>query len=195
MPVRRAHRVLGVLLFLPFLGWAASGLVFFLKPGYGPAYASLELLREPLPPPAGTGWLEERRVHTRLGEHLLVKTNEGWQHLHADTLQPWPRPSADELRPLIAEAIAADTRRYGAVASVEGDSFVTTTGARIELDWKTLQLSQRGRDTDRIDAIYRVHYLQWTGLKAVDKLLGLLGLGGVAALALLGLWIALHSGS
>lgn len=183
------------MLFLPFLAWAASGLVFLVKPGYGPAYAVLEIRRQPLSPPAGTGWLESRRVRTRLGEHLLVKTAEGWEHLHADSFQPWPRPSSVELRPLIEEAIASDARRYGSITSIDGDIFVTTTGARIELDWQTLQLSQRGRDTDRIDAIYRLHYLQWTGLKAVDKMLGLVGLGGVAMLALLGLWIALHTGA
>jgi hypothetical protein len=51
-------------------------------------------------------------------------------------------------------------------------------------------LSQRGRDTDRIDALYRIHYLQWTGSQAMDKVLGFLGLSLVVALTGLGARLA-----
>ncbi len=66
----------------------------------------------------------------------------------------------------------------------------TTTGVEVTLDWNRLALQQRGRDTDRIDALYRVHYLQWTGVDALDKVLGLLGLVLLVALAYLGARLA-----
>jgi hypothetical protein len=189
--VRRWHRLLGLILFLPLLGWAASGSFFFLKPGYTAAYAPLEVRRlgqaAPLALDSHGEWLEVRALRTVLGDHLLVRTADGWRHLRAGNLAPWPRPKPDTLRPLIADAIATDAGRYGSVERVDGETFVTSTGARITLDWDTLSLNQRGRDTDRIDAIYRVHYLQWTGVKAIDRVLGVAGIAGVLALATLGL--------
>ena len=63
---------------------------------------------------------------------------------------------------------------------------VADTGIRIDLDWNRLTLSQRGADTDRIDALYKIHYLQWTGMKSVDQVLGALGILLVVALSVLG---------
>ena len=39
------------------------------------------------------------------------------------------------------------------------------------------KLSQRGEDTDRIDWLYRIHYVQWTGDPTIDKILPLVVLG------------------
>jgi len=46
---------------LPFAGWAVTGAIFFIKPGYGPAYESLSIKTYPLdkplainPEPAGS---------------------------------------------------------------------------------------------------------------------------------------------
>src|SRR6185436_3171956 len=77
--VRRLHRVAGLVLALPILAWAATGVLFHVKPGWGPAYAALELPLEPLEPgtalaplpragAAGAPWLESRRLRTVLGE-------------------------------------------------------------------------------------------------------------------------------
>ena len=196
MSVRRWHRIFGLVLFLPLLGWAGSGLIFFLKPGYAGAYAPLAVRTlgqaTPLSLESHPEWLEVRALRTVLGEHLLVRTAEGWRHLRGDNLGPWPRPRPETLRPLIEDAIAANPARYGRVERVDGEAFVTDTGVRVSLDWDTLSLSQRGRDTDRIDAIYRVHYLQWTGVKAIDRVLGLLGIAGVVVLALFGLRLLLQ---
>jgi hypothetical protein len=49
-----------------------------------------------------------------------------------------------------------------------------------------MSFQQRGPDTDRIDALYRIHYLQWTGVPAIDKVLGLAGIILVLALSALG---------
>ena len=43
---------------------------------------------------------------------------------------------------------------------------------------------------DRIDALYRIHYLQWTGYKLVDRLVGLVGLLLLVTLAVLGVRLA-----
>ena len=48
---------------------------------------------------------------------------------------------------------------------------MTTTGATIELIGRRCPAAER-RDTRRIDAAYRVHYLQWTGISVVDRVLG-----------------------
>lgn len=196
MTLRRWHRLLGLVLFVPFLAWAASGLVFFFKPGYTAAYAPLNVRAlgqtQPMSLEPHSEWLEVRSLRTVLGDHLLARTAEGWRHLRAGNLAPWPRPHGETLRPLIADAIAADPERYGRIESIDGDSFVTSTGARVSLDWDTLTLSQRGRDTDRIDAIYRLHYLQWTGVKFLDRVLGVAGIAGIFALAGLGLMLAVR---
>lgn len=196
MLVRSLHRVIGLVLLLPFLGWAATGFVFFLKPGYAGAYAMLVPKRYPLdgaprvvPDPS---WLEYRCLRTVLGDHLLARTASGWAHLRPDGKTLRPAPTDDELKRLLADAFSADPARYGTVVSVAGTQARTDTGVAVTLDWSTLSLAQRGRDTDRIDLLYRIHYLQWTGVKAVDRPLGVAGLALVAALALLGVRLALR---
>jgi hypothetical protein len=67
-----------------------------------------------------------------------------------------------------------------------GNNITTDTGVRVELDWSRLSLTQSGKDTDRIDTLYKIHYLQWTGVNAVDKVLGGLGILLVLVLSLLG---------
>jgi hypothetical protein len=52
-----------------------------------------------------------------------------------------------------------------------------------------MSLQQKGKDTDRIDLLYRIHYLQWTGFKRVDKIVGFAGLGLVMVLTTLGAWL------
>jgi hypothetical protein len=78
------------------------------------------------------------------------------------------------------------------VTSVDGLVATTETGVRVTLDWNRMTLSQRGVDTDRIDWYYRVHYLQWTGVAAVDRVIGGLGLVLIVTLSTLGVWIVLR---
>ena len=209
MNVRRLHRVLGLILLLPILGWAVTGFIFFVKPGYGPAYAMLRVRTLELEPGSGSalttlrrepGWLEMRALRTVLGDHLLVRNESGWSQLDPATFAPRPLPAAKDLRALIEDAIAADPAhepRYGSIASLEsredgsGTATATTsTGVTIDLDWATLSLSQSGRDTRRIDRLYRIHYLQWTGIKTVDRVVGITGLVALVGLAFFGLRLA-----
>ena len=175
---------------LPLIGWAVTGAFFFLKPGYSGAYEALPVKSYPFeseikvtPDPA---WLEVRLVRTILGEHLLARTSRGWLTYDPRTVQLRNDPSTDEIRALVNDAISMNPARYGTIVSIDGSTLMTDTGIRIDLDWNRLALSQRGADTDRIDALYRIHYLQWTGVKPVDQVLGALGLMLVLALSLLG---------
>jgi len=201
---RRAHRLLGLVLLLPICGWAVTGFMFFIKPGYKAAYSPLRVHEYPLdqasiaqPQP---GWLELRALRTVLGDHLLVRSESGWAHLDPATLKPRDLPDEASIHRLLTDAIASDKARYGEVSSIvrheeraPSASAETTTGVVIDLDWTTLALSQSGRDTRRIDVLYRVHYLQWTGVSLLDRALGVVGLVSLLALAMLGLRLVFTS--
>jgi hypothetical protein len=190
MTIRKLHRLLGVLMLLPLLAWAVTGAIFFLKPGYAGAYEILQIKTYPLgsvaPIRPEPSWLEYRRLKTMLGEHLLVRTEEGWRQLDVGTLQPRPAPQGEELMTLFADALPEGSSRYGHLSHVEGVSAATDTGISLTLDWNRLTLSQRGRDTARIDRLYKIHYLQWTGVAAIDKVLGASGVLLVLMLSLFG---------
>lgn len=175
----RVHRWTGIVLLTPLLAWCLTGLVFLIQPGYGAAYESLPVrsypLIEPLTIAPQEDWLEYKVLRSTLGTHLLVRGAAGWQHLNAATLAPF-EASAQQRRSLIDDAIALKTERYGQLLDTQSDPYLTSTGAQISLNWDTLSLRQNGRDTEWIDRMYRVHYLQWTGIKTLDKVLGVVGL-------------------
>ncbi|HKS40772.1 MAG TPA: hypothetical protein VJX74_09140 [Blastocatellia bacterium] len=190
MKARALHRILGLVMLLPLIGWAITGSIFFLKPGYAGAYDTPQVKTYPLetnialePAPS---WLEFRYVKTILGEHLLARTEQGWRHLDPRSLQPRQAPTADEVRALITDALATNPSRYGHIASIEGNTATTDTDVRVTIDWNRLALAQRGTDTDWIDFFYKIHYLQWTGVATVDKALGALGIAFVLILSALG---------
>lgn len=198
MRARTLHRVIGLVLLLPFFGWALTGLVFFVKPGYEGAYEALTPKTYPLersvtinPAP---GWLEFRYVRTALGDHLLVRTDAGWTHLNPADMRTREKPSEDEIRTLLNDAFTANPGRYGKVARVLGDTASTDTGVEVTVDWKRLSLQQRGRDTDRIDLLYKVHYLQWTGAPVVDRIVGITGIVLLLTLTILGVRLAFKRG-
>jgi hypothetical protein len=190
MTIRALHRVIGLVMLLPLAGWAITGAFFFLKPGYGGAYELLQVKTYPMETNIALqtepSWTEVRIVKTILGEHLLARTSRGWVNLDPQSRLPWPEPSADEVSELVTDAFSANPQRYGRVAGVEGNKITTDTGVRLELDWGRLVLTQSGKDTDRIDTLYRIHYLQWTGINSIDKVLGALGILLVLTLSMLG---------
>ena len=182
---------------MPFVAWAITGAIFFLKPGYGGAYETIAIKTYPLETavtlPSSPTWFEARYLRTVLGEHLVVRTAGGWKHLDPKTLEDRPAPAESELRALVGDAFTANPERYGRIVSVDGLSVTTDTGVRVTLNWTRLALSQRGRDTDRIDGIYKIHYLQWTGIAAVDKVLGAVGLVLILVLSALGVSLLLRA--
>ena len=67
---------------LPLVGWCVTGFVFFIKPGYEGAYELLQPKTYPLDGPLAItpdpSWLELRYLKTIIGNHLLVRTAQGW---------------------------------------------------------------------------------------------------------------------
>jgi hypothetical protein len=191
--IRLLHKIVGLVMLLPLLGWAATGAVFFIKPGYAGAYEQLAVRTYPLDdnmPLRVQAWREARLVKTILGPHLLVRTDAGPQHLDPATLKILPLPPPEKLRLLFEDAFSAHPDRYGRVATQTGAAARTTTDVDVTLDWNRLTMQQRGRDTDRIDMLYRIHYLQWTGIKFLDRVLGAVGLLMIVTLAVLGVRLA-----
>ena len=194
MRVRSLHRIIGIILLVPFFGWALTGLVFFFKPGYAGAYETLSpktyALDGAVPVTPEPAWSEFRYLRTILGDHLIAHTDSGWVNLDPVSKQPRTKPTEAELRRLLKDAFSANPQRYGDVASVYGETIKTSTDVEITLDWNTLSLHQKGTDTDRIDLLYRIHYLQWTGVKRIDKVVGLVGPVLVMLLTTLGASLA-----
>ncbi|HKG23414.1 MAG TPA: hypothetical protein VKC34_16055, partial [Blastocatellia bacterium] len=121
MRARALHRLAGLAMILPFLGWAITGAVFFFKPGYAGAYESLQPrtypMGESLSLRADPSWLEARYLRTTLGDHLLVRTADGWSHLDPASLQARPLPDDDQVRALLADAFSKNPERYGQISS------------------------------------------------------------------------------
>ena len=188
--MKKLHQYLGFLMLLPFVAWAITGVFFFFKPGYKEAYQPLLIKYYPIEtrifPSNKTDWLEIRQLNTILGDHLMVKTLEGWQHLSSKTLTEVEQPNSTEIALLVNDAIKSNQDRYGEIKSIEENLITTTTDVRITLDWNNMTLRQQGVDTDFINTIYNIHYLRWTGVKALDQVLGVVGLFLVLLLAGIG---------
>ena len=195
MRARTLHRIIGVILLIPMVCWALTGLVFFIKPGYVEAYEILTPKLYPLNNNAllksQPGWLEVRQMRTTLGDHLLVRTESGWINLNPNDNQRPSTPTADEIRKLMQDAFTVNPKRYGQIASVNGNTVTTSTGVVVTIDWNTMSLQQTGSDTKWIDSLYRIHYLQWTGIKSVDHVVGLIGITLILFLTGFGAYLAL----
>ena len=189
--MKKLHQYLGLLMFLPFLAWAITGVFFFIKPGYNEAYESLNIktyVLTKLPQiNIDKNWSEIRMFSSVLGDHLLVKSDKGWQQIDSQTLQIKKLPSEKEITQLVNEAIQLNPKRYGQIKSIDELKIITNTGITISLNWSQMSFHQTGNDTQFINNMYKIHYLQWTGIKAIDKILGIVGLGLVIILAFLGL--------
>ena len=193
---RRIHRFLGWCLILPFFVWAFTGLVFFIKPGYQAAFSYLTVKTYPIsnavqliPQPE---WQEIKLLQTVLGPHLMVKQSDRWQQLNLTDFTVRPQPSADELQRLIKDAMSVDSKRYGEQLLKTEQGFVTDTGVQIQLDWASLSLSQQGKDTELINNLYKAHYLQWTGQKTLDQVLGVIGLVLLMLTTVVGVWLLIR---
>jgi hypothetical protein len=188
----KIHKIVGVVLAIPLLGWALTGIVFLTKPGYEQAYEQLSIKTYPLErtfklaPEAN--WHEARLLRTALGYHLIVRGPSGWLHLNPVSLEPKGIPSDADLKRLISDAIGVSSQRYGEIVGITGGKVVTSTGVEITLDWRNLSLAQAGRDTRLINKLYKIHYLQWLGRPTPDTIFGVAGI--VLLLLLTGLGLA-----
>jgi hypothetical protein len=121
-----------------------------------------------------------------------VRTAQGWQHLDPTTRTLKGKPTGDEVKALMTDAFTRNPARYGQIADLSGETATTNTGVRVTLNWDRLSLQQAGKDTDRIDRLYKIHYLQWTGVKWVDQILGMTGLALIAVLSILGFMLGFN---
>ena len=195
MKSRKLHKLIGLILVLPMLGWTFTGLVFFIKPGYQGAYEQLSVKTYPLSGPITIipqdNWQEVRVVKTVLGEHLIVKANNKSQHLDPTTLLAMPEPTTLQFETLINDAFTDNQARYGDIISTDGFTAKTNTGVEVVLNWSSLRLSQQGQDTQLINLLYQVHYLQWTPFKELNQVVGIFGLILLISLTVLGVRIYL----
>ena len=180
---------------LPMLGWAVTGMVFFIKPGYEDAYEILRLKTYPLDQGFSISttntWEELRIVNSILGAHALVKKDGQSYNLDPDSQQPAPLPGKDKLKILFEDVVSHNVERYGSVENIEGSTAHTSTGITIELNWHELRFNQTGPDQAVIDLLYRIHYLQWTPWSVVNQILGIIGLLLLVCLAAFGVRIYL----
>jgi len=179
MITRKQHRLLGGILLLPFIAWSLTGVFFLVRPAYEQAYSVLSpktYSADQINISAQPEWQEMRLLKTVLGLHLLVKQEGGWQQLDPDSLEVRATPVEADLVSFVEDAISQDTPRYGELLPGESDPFRTSTGVTIAVNWDSLSLYQQGLDTRWIDRIYRIHYLQWTGIAFLDTILGVAGL-------------------
>ena len=169
--------------------------MFFIKPGYQGAYEQLSVKTYPLSQPITIipqdNWQEVRVVKTVLGEHLIVKANNKSQHLDPTTLLAMPEPTTLQLETLINDAFTDNQARYGDIISTDGLTAKTNTGVEVVLNWSSLRLSQQGQDTQLINLLYQVHYLQWTPFKELNQVVGIFGLILLISLTVLGVRIYL----
>jgi hypothetical protein len=193
---KKIHRVLGLVLVLPLLGWAVTGAVFLIKPGYSGAYEQLTVKLYPIEIPFSIvpreGWVETRIVRTILGYHLLVNTGSRWEHLDPATVNVKSAPDELDLIKLLEDSVHSDKARYGRIEKFENDKFHTSTGVELTLNWDTLRISQKGKDTKLIDTLYKIHYLQWLGQKQANTIFGIFGLLSLLVLVYFGIVLYLR---
>jgi len=188
---RKIHKVVGLILVLPMLGWTLTGLIFFIKPGYQGAYEQLAVKTYPLNAQLTVHpeqqWEEARLVKTILGLHLLVKVDGKVSHLDPISLTDKGAPNSTQIKMLIEDAISVNKDRYGEVITIDKHQATTNTGVEIKLNWLNLRLSQKGSDTALINLMYKIHYLQWTPYKGFNQVLGVFGLLLLISLTALGI--------
>jgi hypothetical protein len=193
MKSKRIHRIIGLLLVLPVIGWTFTGIIFFIKPGYEAAYDQLAVKTYPLEKsfviPESKDWTEVRLLKTILGYHLLVKTDNGFQHLDPISFQSKEIPVDLELSSLFDDSFSNKSERYGHVISSDDFKVMTSTGIEVSLNWSRLTLGQKGEDTKLINTLYKIHYLQWTPYKGINQYMGIIGLILLLALTIFGLKI------
>lgn len=186
MPWRTIHRWLAIVLVAPLVIWSITGLLFHLKPGWSRAYDMLDAERPGATfhatQLANVGDFEHLDVFdTAVGPLARVTTAKGTQLLDLGG-KPRSPLSIEDARTLALDAVARSAHRaeYGEPGAITAtDERVTiafSAGPVVDVGRADARISQRGPDTDRIDWLYRIHYLQLTGLKTADRVLAVVGL-------------------
>jgi uncharacterized iron-regulated membrane protein len=179
------HRWLAIVLVVLLAVWSVTGLLFHLKPGWDRAYDMLSVDRQrPLPALPATltsGDVTRLEVFDTAIGPLARLGGTTPRLVDAATGTQRSPLSIDDARMLVADAVARSPHAaaYGEVGDVSAtDASVRIRYANsvVDIDRTSARISQRGADTDRIDWLYRIHYLQWTGNRTVDRVLSVAGL-------------------
>ncbi|MFN0251130.1 MAG: PepSY domain-containing protein [Kofleriaceae bacterium] len=187
------HRWAAIVLVALLVVWSITGLLFHLKPGWDRAYDSLSVQRtEPVDlssvvpvasltsvslTSSGAVPSSIELFSTVLGPMYRVTTSAGSSIVDATTGRVRTF-TPDEVIRLVDDAVSRSpfARRYGAHVGIDGNDVRYAGDQVVTFSPPTMRVSQEGRDTKRIDWLYRIHYLQWTGNKTIDKILAISGL-------------------
>lgn len=200
---RRVHRWLGLAVAVPVLLWTGTGLLFHFKPGWDRAYEQLSCARpkvavdvatlklpHPSRPPAH---LEV--MATALGPLVVTRDARGRHALYDRSgVRRSPLSKADAEK-LVHDAVAQSPLReqYGQPGRVvQTRSKVTvhySEGPRVSIHRHSGKVTHTGPDRERIDWLYRLHYLKWTGNGDVDPVLVMLAIATAWGATLFGVWL------
>jgi hypothetical protein len=197
----KAHRWLAILLVVLLAVWSVTGLMFHLKPGWARAYDMLSAERGgPLHPGAlaapsvvGDDVTSFELIDTVLGPLYRVSSASGSALYDARSGARRSPLALADAKTLALDAVgrSAHASEYGELetADLRGDTAVIafSGGATVEVGLRDARMSQRGGDTDRIDWLYRIHYLQWTGNRTIDRAFAIAGLALIWAVVIPGL--------
>lgn len=201
----RIHRWCAIVLVALLVIWSVTGLLFHLKPGWDRAYDQLSAERSA--PFAVQGLVPlhdvEAAVHlpiqrlalfdTALGPLYRISTGNETVLVDAATGTKRSPLSEADARVLVEDAVARSAFRdaYGAPAETvlagEKARVRFAGGQVVDIGLSDARISQRGHDTDRIDWLYRIHYLQLTGHRTVDRVLAVVGLALIWAVMIPGM--------
>jgi uncharacterized iron-regulated membrane protein len=180
----KIHRWSAIVLVAMLVVWSITGLLFHLKPGWDRAYDQLSVKRDepidvssivPVSSLPKSNSIE--LFSTAIGPMYRVTTNEGASMIDATTGKPRAF-TPDEVIKLVDDGVSRSrfANRYGAHLSIANNAVRYAGDQVVSFDPSTMRLWQEGRDTKRIDWLYRIHYLQWTGNELLDKILAIGGL-------------------
>lgn len=189
----RLHRFAALALVAPLVVWSITGLLFHLKPGWKRAYDMVSIEQpltttnvtavQSLPP-----FKRLELFGTALGPMYRLDRSV---LIDATTGKPRSPLSIEDALTLAQDAVARSQQRagYGALVDAKADEstvHVHFANAVVDVDRASGSLYQHGGDTERIDWLYRIHYLKWTGVASVDRVLAIVGLGLI--------WFAMFAG-
>lgn len=196
--VRLVHRAAGLALLLPLVLWIATGLLFHVKPGWDEAYEPLAAPSPgPLPwervvfSPAALkarGLLDPGPVVLAPHPSGLVayfgRSAGRARAVDGTSGEPLPLASEGAARAFALAAVGASRHAgsYGSIGSAEPSThrsertgaddpafrFRTSGGKTLLVDRVTGEVRQGGALNERIDLLYRIHYLQWTPWKGAN---------------------------
>jgi uncharacterized iron-regulated membrane protein len=191
----RVHRYLAIVLAVFLVVWSVTGLLFHLKPGWDRAYDMLSAERRgtalplatltPTSALQATGGAVVDKVElfdTALGPLYRARTAAGTELFDARTgarISPLGEQAAVTLATdaLSRSSVKGDYGTLGARTVDERSITIQLSkGPVIEVGRTDARVSQHGPDTARIDWLYRIHYLQWTGNATIDRAFAVFGL-------------------